>query len=269
MPASMTTRPSLGLLLSASLGLLATGAVAPSPGQTLSPGSISGLSEPEAVYAAPVGSASASALPTAAVAGRSYRFSTVLDGQPVRWDPCAPIHWTSSTGRGPAGGLVVLRSAVAQVARATGTTWVYDGERRTVPSSAYLPREPARSYPPVLLGWTDGTASDLLRAAPPGVLGMTRTSWFGAVAAGRRAAATRAGVVALDRTDRLALSGPVSWAATTLHELGHVMGLQHSLDTQQLMAPLLPRSVAGLQPGDRAGLALLGRSRGCVDVRGV
>jgi hypothetical protein len=198
-----------------------------------------------------------------------YRFSSLLDGSPVRWDPCTAIHWRSNTARGPVGGLDVLKAAVAKIGALTGTTWVYDGATTTAPSTAYLPKTPTTANKPVLLGWTDGTSSDLLAGKPAQVLGMTRTVWFGTDdGQGHRAAATRAAVVALDRTDRLPLRGAMSWSTTALHELGHVMGLDHPSDSRQLMASTLPAGATDLQAGDKAGLARIGRAAGCVTIPG-
>ena len=200
-------------------------------------------------------------------AASTFTFGAVLDGKPVRWDPCTPIRWTSNTSRGPAGGLAVLSAAVAQIAAQTGTTWTYVGASGAVPGMGYLPTKARSAYPPVLLGWTDGRSSDLLAGQPANVLGMARNGWFGVrMADGSSIAALRAGVVALDATDRLPLTGPLSWQAVALHELSHVMGLGHSSDPRQLLAPLLPRDLSGLQAGDRAGLTRVGRSAGCVTV---
>jgi hypothetical protein len=207
-----------------------------------------------------------STVPLAALTSASYRFSSVLDGQPVRWNPCQAIHWKANVARGPVGGLDVLKAAVAHIAYVTKTTWVYDGATTTVPTTAYLPKTPTNVNKPVVIGWTDGTASDLLRYKPAAVLGMTRTVWFGVDdGMGHRVAATRAAVVALDRTDRLPLRGVQSWSATALHELGHVMGLDHPADTHQLMAATLP-NVATLQTGDETGLHRVGRDAGCVNI---
>jgi hypothetical protein len=203
---------------------------------------------------------------TAALTSSAYKFSSILDGAPVRWNPCQAIHWRANVARGPVGGLDVLKAAVAHIATTTGTTWVYDGATLTVPSTAYLPTTPTNTNKPVVIGWTDGTASDLLRGKPAQVLGMTRTVWFGVDdGMGHRAAATRAAVVALDRTDKLPLRGTQSWSATALHELGHVMGLDHPADSHQLMAATLP-NVASYQTGDNTGLVRLGRSAGCVNI---
>jgi hypothetical protein len=196
----------------------------------------------------------------------SFAFSTVLDGRPVRWDPCAPIRWTANTEQGPADGLAVLQESVDRIAQLTGTTWQYVGSSSTVPTVGYLPKKAQAEYPPVLLGWTDGARSDLLAGQPKAVLGMTRTAWFGVQRAdGSKVAAIRTAVVALDRTDALPLRGRTSWKALVLHELGHVMGLAHVEDRNQLMAAVLP-AAADLQAGDVAGLGRVGSGGGCVVV---
>ena len=202
----------------------------------------------------------------AAAIGPGYAFASVLDGRPVRWNPCAPVRWTFNPAGAPTGALGVLTSAVARVAAASGTTWTYVGSTTTRPTSAVLPKAARTSYPPIVLGWTDAS-SDLLKGQPKGVLAMTRTAWFGVQKPnGTKVAAMRSAVIAFDRTDRLPLRGSVSWHAVALHELGHAMGLAHVGDTRQLMATVLPRSVTDFQNGDRAGLVKVGRPAGCVTV---
>ena len=264
------------LALSA-LGIV--GAVAPAIASATSAGSaaVTGTTGPDAAFkrVADVTRAARTAqkAPFAARTGSttgstSYAFTTVLDGSPVRWDPCTPIRWTASVSAGPAGGLEVLKGAVARVAAVTGTTWEYVGTTSTLPTGSYLPRTAQSSYPPVLIGWADGGSSDLLAGQATSVLGMTRTSWFGVQTAdGKKIAATRAAVVALDRTDALPLTGASSWSTVALHELAHVMGLGHVADRTQLMASILP-AVTDLQDGDRAGLTRVGRTAGCVTVPG-
>ena len=259
-------------LTTASLALVAATPASP---VAAAPRTISEISEPHALWI-PTPTRTSAVAPAPAPAAllsttsAQYKFSSLLDGQPVRWDPCTPIHWASNTARGPVGGLDVLKAAVAKIAAQTGTTWIYDGATTAVPNSAYLPKTPTSTNKPVLLGWTDGASSDLLAGKPAQVLGMTRTVWFGTDdGQGNRAAATRAGVVALDRTDRLPLRGALSWSATVLHELGHVMGLDHPSDSRQLMAASLPSTATDLQAGDRAGLSRVGRAAGCVTVPGL
>jgi hypothetical protein len=261
MPATRPSRYAVRVVLAAVLGAAAV--AAPGGG---GPVALGGLSEAHEVVA---GAAATSPVTTStARLGRHYAFSQVLDGKPVRWDPCTPIRWVSNARRGPKDGLTVLKAAVARIAATTGTTWVYQGDVATAPTTAYLPRSARKDYPPVLVGWTDAASSDLLRGKPRAVLGVTRTAWYGVRKDGVSTAATRAAVVALDRTDALPLRGPVSWSSVALHELAHAFGLDHPSDPAQLMSATLPRNVAGLQPGDVAGLQRLGRAGGCVRVPG-
>src|SRR4051794_25388611 len=126
------------------VGVLAVPLVGIAPSAP-APRSFAQLSEPDALWLPTTTKVAAlTAAPRRAAlvstVSSAYKFSPLLDGQPVRWDPCTPIHWTSNTVRGPRGGLDVLKAAVARISTQTGTTWVYDGATTTAPSSSYLPK---------------------------------------------------------------------------------------------------------------------------------
>jgi hypothetical protein len=188
-----------------------------------------------------------------------------VGGKPVRWNPCAAIHWRFRTTGAPSGALTIVKYSVAAVSKATGIRWVYDGPTTATPTSSWLPKS-STGIRPVLIGWTDGSHSDLLHNQPAAVLGMTRTAYFGITLDGVQIAATKAAVIALDRTNRLPLTGTVSWHTTLLHELAHTAGLAHVGNSHELMYPVLQRTLWGFQSGDKAGLYRLGRSAGCIDL---
>jgi hypothetical protein len=194
-----------------------------------------------------------------------YKFSSIVSGKPVRWNPCQAIHWKFRTTGAPTGSGAVVKDTIAKVAAATGIRFVYDGTTTATPTSAWLPKT-SSGIRPVLIGWTDASHSDLLRNQPAAVLGVTRTAYFGILQGTTTLAATKAAVIALDRTNRLPLTGAVSWKTTMLHELGHAMGLDHVGNNNQLMYPVLQRDLYGLQSGDKAGLYKLGRASGCIDL---
>jgi hypothetical protein len=194
-----------------------------------------------------------------------YKFSTLVSGKAVRWNPCQAIHWKFKSSGAPAGALVYVKASVARVSKATGIKFVYDGTTTSTPNSSWLPKSTS-GIRPLLIGWTDASHSDLLRGQPSAVLGVTRTAYFGIVRDGVTLAATKAAVIALDRTNRLPLTGSVSWTTTLLHELGHAMGLDHVGNSHQLMYPVLQRKLYGLQSGDLTGLSKLGRPSGCIDL---
>jgi hypothetical protein len=194
-----------------------------------------------------------------------YKFSSLVSGKPVRWNPCKAIHYRIRTIGMPTGAGPVVKAAVARVAKATGITIIYDGQSTSTPTSGWLPKS-STGIRPVLIGWTDAAHSDLLRNQPSAVLGVTRTAYFATVQDGLTLAATKAAVIALDRTNHLALTGSVSWNTVLQHELGHAMGLDHVGNSHELMYPVLSRSLYGLQSGDLAGLARLGKSAGCINL---
>jgi hypothetical protein len=194
-----------------------------------------------------------------------YKFSTMVSGKPVRWNPCKAIHYRIRVNGMPTGAGPMVKAAVARVAKATGISIIYDGQSTSTPTSAWLPKS-STGIRPVLIGWTDAAHSDLLRNQPSAVLGVTRTAYFATVQNGLTLAATKAAVIALDRTNKLPLTGTVSWNTTLLHELGHAMGLDHVGNSHELMYPVLQRSLWGLQSGDLAGLYRLGKSAGCINL---
>lgn len=261
MSSPTTSRPAVPaprplLLAIAILAVLAAGitsAVVPGS-RTHSP--VVSWSEPEAVGATTATTATTSL-------SSYYKFSSYVGGKPVRWNPCQTIRWQFRPAGAPVGSFKVVAAAVARISRATGIRMVYAGSVSTAPTSKWLPTSTS-NVRPLLIGWTDGSHSDLLRGLPRGVLGVTRTAYFGATVDGAQVAATKAAVVALDRTDRLPLTGPVSWSAVLQHELSHAMGLDHVSNSRQLMYPVLSRRIYTLQPGDLLGLYRAGRVAGCI-----
>ena len=247
--ATLATALTVGLagLLPVLPGVTGTVAAAPAVTETRH------LSAPDAVLAGL----------TSPAVGAAYTIGDMLNGVPIHWNPCAAIHWQFRPAGAPTGGLTVIKQSIAQIATITGTRWVYDGTVSAVPSTAWLPST-STSARPLLIGWGDAATSDLLRGKPAGVLGVTRTAWFGLTRSGVTTAAIKAAVVVLDRTDHLPLTGPVSWRTVVLHEMSHAMGLDHAGSSAELMYPVLSRSLTGLQAGDVAGLKRVGRAAGCV-----
>jgi hypothetical protein len=195
--------------------------------------------------------------------GAAYSVSDLLDGKAIRWNPCEAIHWRFTSHGAPKGGLKVVKRAVAKVARATGTRWVFDGTTTAVPTSSYLPTS-ADNVKPVLIGLGNGRNSDLLAGKPAGVLGVARNAWFGVRRDGVSTAAVKAGVIVLDNTDTLRKYRAHSWTTVLQHELAHLMGLDHATSRAQLMYPQLSRTLKGYSAGDLAGLRAVGAGGGCI-----
>ncbi|HEY2430494.1 MAG TPA: matrixin family metalloprotease, partial [Acidimicrobiales bacterium] len=199
----------------------------------------------------------------------SYTFLTTnADGTPVRFDPCTPVHYVTNLAGGPPNALSLVQSALGQLSQATQVTFVDDGPTTEVPSSnraAYQPGRYPGGWAPVLIAWSTPSASSLLPSGGS-VIGEGGSSWVQAPGQDEVYVTGEAVINADDTTTLAADYGAGSTLGELLlHELGHVVGLGHTADANQVMYPVEhPLGAAAYQAGDLAGLGRLGRGAGCV-----
>jgi hypothetical protein len=175
----------------------------------------------------------------------------------VAYDPCRPVHYVVRPEYAPAGSEGLVQAAVAEVSAATGLQFVDDGTTTEAPTEdrdLYQPELYGKRWVPVLITWTSpseipGLAGDV---AGLGGSGYAQTPGQPLVLTG--------GQVQLDAPDAvntlLYPDGQAYLKAIIMHELAHVVGLDHVDDPDQLMYPA--GSAVSFGEGDRAGLALLG-----------
>jgi hypothetical protein len=176
---------------------------------------------------------------------------------PVAFDPCRPIHYVVNPAGAPPDGAALIRAAIARVQTTTGLHFVSDGTTTEAPNRDRAAYEPTR-YPgrwaPVLIAWSNGRALPALDGSVDGL---------GQAAAAESAQSTWAyvsGQVVLDQ-NKLApaqLRDRAVARAVILHELGHLVGLDHTADSRQLMYSESQFGVTDYAAGDLRGLALLG-----------
>jgi hypothetical protein len=194
----------------------------------------------------------------------SFAFARTQDGsdEPVAWDPCRVIRVVVDDTTAPEGADDLLAEALATVSAATGLRIERDGPTDEVPDEERAPVQTERygdRWAPVLVAWTDpGSIGGL--AGDVGGLG-------GAISV----PAPVGDGIEVYVTGSLLLDGPQlaeslrvvggrdQVLSVLLHELGHVVGLGHVEDPGELMHPTGQPGAAGYGPGDRAGLARLGR----------
>ncbi len=191
----------------------------------------------------------------------AYRFAALQSDRatPVTWSPCRPIHVVVRPDHAPVGGNRMLSDTLAEMSRTTGLRFVADGATTESPASdreAYQPDRYGDRWAPVLVAWASaaevpdfgidimGEASAARAMTPSG-----DTAYI-------------SGVVYLDPSKiesmRLAYGEPAA-RSVLLHEFGHLVGLGHVNDPQQLMWPRASAQLTDFQAGDLAGLAQLGR----------
>lgn len=175
----------------------------------------------------------------------------------IAYDPCRPVHYVVRPEDAPTGSDGLIDAAVAEISAATGLQFVYDGTTSEGPSSdrdTYQPEVYGQRWAPVLFTWTNEDET-------PGLEGtmMALASSEYAETPGEPAVYV-AGQVKLD-VEQLSEwleepEGRFEVKGLIMHELGHVVGLDHVEDRDQLMHATAP--VYEMQDGDRAGFALLG-----------
>jgi hypothetical protein len=201
--------------------------------------------------------------------GGTFGFTaTQSDGAtPVTYDPCRPIDVVVNETEAPPGTEGIVEQAVDELAEVTGLSISITGPT-TEPASnqraAFQPDRYGDRWAPVLITWTDAGEVPALTGNVAGVAGSVAVTGDD----GHRTYVS--GLVALDGPDLQRILGQEADGARivediVLHELGHLVGLDHVDSTDELLYPQGQRDLHGYQRGDRAGLTRLGQGR-CVDL---
>ncbi len=221
------------------------------------------------------------AMPSQAVADGGYRLimgTTETGSYPVRWNPCQEaitytVNTASARQKGKSAAFARAKAqseviaAVGRVSAATGIPFRFAGATTEIPRGApdgWTAAQDAGDE--IVIAYVAqgraATRSDLMGTGDWGLGGQAYAYRDSTVVAGR-------GFVLLDRDKARRLKpgfGPgLRRGNLVLHELAHVMGLDHISDRAQLMNPTMSSSTPnGFAAGDRAGLTRIGRAAGCV-----
>ncbi len=85
-------------------------------------------------------------------------------GNPIRWNPCEPIHYVVNLGLAPEGSMQDVHEAVRRMSVATGIDFDYDGLSNESPMRrrpVYQPERYGDRWAPVLIAWVDPDSSDI------------------------------------------------------------------------------------------------------------
>ena len=177
--------------------------------------------------------------------------------RPVTFEVCTPIRLVVNDADLPEGAAGLLERATAAVTAASGHQFELAGGTDEAAGDNRALRDPQRYGPgfsPVLVAWTDGERFSALEGRTAGQAGSV------AVRSPEGGQEFATGTVALDVDDFATMldDDPVGDTATAviMHELGHLVGLDHVDDPRQLMHPEPRRTTFG--SGDLAGLRLVG-----------
>jgi hypothetical protein len=153
--------------------------------------------------------------------------------------------------------------AVRRVSADTGIHFIFDGSTQEIPQQGrppFLPQYGDR-WAPIVIAWVDQSQTDIpfdegdshyaavaRPLAPPDGTPQFVSGWI---------------VVNTANTNSPGWDSPSDQGPTLLHELGHIMGLDHVASKYELMEPS-GGYMTDFGPGDLAGLERLGVDQGCL-----
>lgn len=210
----------------------------------------------------------APAATAAPVTDPGYVLYSNSDGSIARWNPCKVIHYRVNDATGGPGALADVFSAVAQLESASGLQMVYDGPSADIPQTDYAANTDPDNPAPLLIAWASPSQSNALTGGSElGYSGTAVKSWTGADGVSHPMQIVSGYTVFANTANLAGGFGPASYATRgrlLLHELGHIAGLMHASDPNQVMYPIIDGRTGSYATGDRAGLAQVGAAAGCV-----
>jgi hypothetical protein len=256
-------------LLAIVLGVLAVGSLLQDPAGTTDLAGGATPSSSPAPTRTPSPSPTLSPGPRPKIDG-AFRFLERVGGGPVRWNPCDTITYAVNTAGASSSVRADLKEALRRVTRATGIAFRSVGATRETFIRAYqrMRYDGVIRKAALIMIWVDHDDYEaILRrlndprpsiafAKTMGGLYANRDQYFGGII-----------VMDADATAGRGFGYRYAHGSVLLHELGHIMGLDHVKDPDQLMySGRHPNfGVRDFAPGDLEGLRRLGESAGCLD----
>ncbi len=191
---------------------------------------------------------------------RSYEF---LYDRRTRWESCRVVRWKFNDSRAPRGGLAQVEAGIRRIHAATGLEFTYAGksDRKANPYGDDI------SGAALVIGWRPGRTFRKYVGSPQvvGLAGQRFVSGY-RDAQGPVYKTIQGGVI-LNAGHRLGsgFGKGTTWGEVIVHELGHIVGLDHAASEKQVMYYSTTSYNANLGAGDLKGMRQLGDTRGCLE----
>ena len=193
--------------------------------------------------------------------GRAGQYEFLYDRR-TRWESCRAVRWKFNDDRAPGHGLDQVKEAVRRVHAATGIEFDYRGKT----DHKANPYGDDIAGAAVVIGWR-GARTFRKYVGSPQVVGLAGQRFVTGYrdAAGPVYKTVQAGIILNAAHDlERGFGTGTTWGEVIVHELGHVMGLDHTASSKQVMYFSTTGHNAALGAGDINGLRQLGDTRGCL-----
>jgi hypothetical protein len=172
----------------------------------------------------------------------------------ARWNPCSTLTYVVNYNGAPSFARGEVDRAVARVEAATGIDLVNMGDTNAGNNGV-----PPNGIDAVIAFVNNSENSSIGNAAGLGG-GSYYAPWNG------RDAYVARGFVLINETINYSQGlSSTGLEGLLLHEIGHMMGLDHVGSTAEVMYPVMHNIPGGYGPGDQEGLWLLGAAQGCLN----
>ena len=193
--------------------------------------------------------------------GRAGQHEFLYDRR-TRWESCRAVSWKFNGSRAPGHGLDQVKEAVRRVHAATGIEFDYRGKT----DHKANPYGDDIAGAAVVIGWR-GARTFRRYVGSPQVVGLAGQRFVSGYrdADGPVYKTVQAGIILNASHDlKRGFGTGTTWGEVLVHELGHVMGLDHTGADKQVMYFSTTGHNANLGAGDLNGLRRLGDTRGCL-----
>lgn len=194
--------------------------------------------------------------------GRHDFAAVQVDGSgPIAYDPCRFIPIVVNLRTAPAAAQIVVAQALYEISQATGLQFTQEGLTDEPPAEDRSPFQPERygdRWAPVLIAWSDEAEMPILAGDIAGTGGST--SIPAVDPSDMRVYVTGQVVIDGPQVSQLLLDphGTAMARSVVMHELGHLVGLDHVDSPNELMNARSDGTTVFFGPGDLHGLAKLG-----------
>lgn len=206
-------------------------------------------------------------LPGVSTAGTPTTWTSIMRdyvNMPINYDRCYPIGYQINPAGAPSGWAADIKSAFGMISAVTGLVFVDLGTTTEAPAPGRTSFDANDNLKPILVAFTTESVIPDLAGSVVGVAGSNAFGGFDSTGTFYLPPQFITGDAYFDRDAAIPSGfGAGQFGVLALHELGHVVGLGHVDNLDEIMNPFLISRAAYYGTGDLDGLGILYKTQSC------